>query len=360
MKAALALDYGKLSIENVTLDPPRAGEVMIKMAATGVCYSDLSVLNGAVPMPLPLALGHEGAGVVQAVGAGVSKVAPGDHVVLSFIPSCGECYFCDHHEPHLCAAGSPEGRMLDGSTRLHLDGREIGAMAMLGCMAEYAVVPAISVMKIDRSIPLDRAALVGCGVMTGVGAVTNTAKVRAGSTVVVFGCGGVGLSAIQGARLVGAKRIIAVDTLDAKLEYARHFGATDTVNAKDDPVAAVRELTGGRGADYSFEVTGKVPVMEQAYAATRRGGTVCIIGIGHYTESFPLNACGFSADAKTVIGCMYGNTNFKVDMPDLLELYLSKRLDLDAMITRTYSIDEVPQAFEDLKSGINARGVILF
>mgnify|MGYP000900479054 FL=1 len=154
MKAALALDYGKLSIENVTLDPPRAGEVMIKMAATGVCYSDLSVLNGAVPMPLPLALGHEGAGVVQAVGAGVSKVAPGDHVVLSFIPSCGECYFCDHHEPHLCAASSPEGRMLDGSTRLHLDGREIGAMAMLGCMAEYAVVPAISVMKIDQNTKL--------------------------------------------------------------------------------------------------------------------------------------------------------------------------------------------------------------
>lgn len=360
MKAALALDYGKLSVEDVTLDPPRAGEVMVKMAATGVCYTDLSVLNGTVPMPLPLALGHEGAGVVQAVGPGVTSLAVGDHVVLSFIPSCGECWFCDHQEPHLCAAGSPEGRMPDGTTRLHLKARDIGAMAMLGCMAEYAVVPAISAMKIDRGIPMDRAALVGCSVMTGVGAVTNTAKVRAGATVAVFGCGGVGLSAIQGARLVGAKRIIAVDMLDSKLEYARHFGATHTVNAKDDPVAAIKEMTGGRGVDYSFEVTGKVPVMEQAYTATRRGGTVCMIGIGHYTESFPLNACGFSADAKTVVGCMYGSTNFKVDMPDLLELYLAKRLDLDAMITRTYRIDETPQAFDDLKSGLNARGVIVF
>ena len=360
MKAALALDFGKLSVEDVTLEPPRSGEVMIRMAATGVCHSDLSVLHGIVPMPLPLALGHEGAGVVQSVGPGVTTVAAGDHVTLSFIPACGQCYFCDHHEPHLCAAGSPDGRMLDGSTRLHLRGQEIGAMAMLGCMAEYAVVPAISVMKIDRAIPLDKAALVGCGVMTGVGAVTSTARVRSGSTVVVFGCGGVGLSAIQGARLVGARRIIAVDPLESKLEYARHFGATHTVNAKDDPVAAVRELSGGWGADYSFEVTGKTAVMEQAYAATRRGGTVCIIGIGSYTESFPLNACAFSSDSKTVVGCMYGNANFKVDIPNLLDLYLAKRLDLDAMISRTYTIDEAPQAFEDLQSGRNARGVILF
>lgn len=360
MKAALALNIGQLSVEDVSLDPPRAGEVMVKMAATGVCHSDLSVLEGVVPMPLPTVLGHEGAGIVQSIGPGVTNIAPGDHVTLSFIPACGQCFFCDHQEPHLCAAGSPEGRMLDGSARLHLRGQEIGAMAMLGCMAEYAVVPAISVMKIDRAIPLDKAALVGCGVLTGVGAVTSTARVRTGSTVVVFGCGGVGLSVIQGARLVGARRIIAVDMLDSKLEYARHFGATHTVNAKDDPLAAIKDLTGGWGADYSFEVTGKTAVMEQAYAATRRGGTVCIIGIGSYTESFPLNACAFPPDGKTVIGCMYGNANFKVDMPRLLELYMAKRLDLDAMITRTYTIDQAPQAFEDLKSGRNARGVILF
>ena len=360
MKAAVALDFTRLSVEDVTLEAPRAGEVLVKMAATGVCHSDLSVLHGAVPMPLPMVLGHEGAGVVQAVGPGVPGIQPGDHVVLSFIPTCGHCYFCDRHEPHLCVAGSPDGSMPDGTNRLRLGGQEVRAMAMLGCMAEYAVVPAMSLLRIDRSIALDRAALVGCGVMTGVGAVLHTAKVRPGGTVAVFGCGGVGLSAIQGARLVGAKRIIAVDMLEAKLEYARHFGATHTVNAADNPVEAIKELTGGWGVDYSFEVTGKTSVMAQAYAATRRGGTVCVIGIGHYTESFPLNACGFAPEGKTVVGCMYGNGNFKVDMADLLELYLAKRLDLDAMITRTYSIDEVPRAFDDLQAGLNARGVIVF
>lgn len=359
MKAVVALDHDRLAVREVSLGAPRAGEVEIRMVAAGVCHSDLSVLNGTVPMPLPMVLGHEGAGIIEHIGPGVSGLAVGDHVVLSFIPACGGCHFCIRHEPHLCVAGSPDGRMADGSSRVRLDGQEIGVMAMLGCMAERVVVPAMSVQKIDAAIPLDRAALVGCSVMTGVGAVTGTARVKTGSTVAVFGCGGVGLSVIQGARLVGARRIIAVDLLDSKLEYARHFGATHTVRADGDAVAAVRELADGWGADYCFEVTGRPAVMEQAYAAARRGGTVCVIGIGRYTESFPLNACGFSADAKTVVGCMYGNANFRVDMPNLLDLYLARRLDLDAMITRSYTIDEALQAFDDLVGGANARGVIL-
>ncbi|HMV71831.1 MAG TPA: Zn-dependent alcohol dehydrogenase [Pseudomonadales bacterium] len=359
MKAVIALEHGKLAVRDVTLDAPRAGEVLVRMAAAGVCHSDLSVLNGTVPMPLPMVLGHEGSGVVQQLGPGVSGLEVGDHVVLSFIPTCGDCHFCVHHEPHLCIAGSPAGLMPDGTSRVRLDGREIGAMAMLGCMAEQVVVPAMSVQKIDRAIPLDRAALVGCGVMTGVGAVTTTTCVKPGSTVAVFGCGGVGLSVIQGARLVGARRIIAIDMLDTKLDYARHFGATHTVRADGDVVAAVRDLCGGWGADYCFEVTGKPVVMDQAYNASRRGGTVCMIGLGHYTESFALNACGFPSDGRTVVGCMYGNANFRVDMPNLLDLYLARRLDLDAMITRTYTIDEAPQAFDDLVGGLNARGVIV-
>lgn len=359
MKAVVALEHNRLAVREVTLDAPRAGEVQVRMAAAGVCHSDLSVLNGTVPMPLPMVLGHEGSGVVEQVGAQVTGLAVGDHVVLSFIPNCGSCYFCNHHEPHLCAASSADGRMPDGSSRVRLDGQEIGAMAMLGCMAERVVVPAMSVQKIDPAIALDKAALVGCGVMTGVGAVVNTARVRTGSTVAVFGCGGVGLSVIQGARLVGAKRIIAVDMLDSKLELARHFGATHTVRADEDVVAAIHDLCAGLGADYCFEVTGKPAVMAQAHGAARRGGTVCMIGIGHYTESMPLNACGFPSEAKTVVGCMYGSANFRVDMPNLLELYLARRLDLDAMITRTYDIDQAPQAFDDLLGGLNARGVIL-
>ena len=359
MKALVALKLNTMSVENVTIDPPEAGEVLVKMGAVGVCHSDLSVANGTVPMPLPMVLGHEGAGVVEAVGPGVRRVEAGDHVVLSFVPACGECYFCQRHEPHLCTSCTADGLMLDGTSRLRMQGQSIGAMSQLGCMAQYAVVPAISVMQIDRSIPFDRAALLGCGVMTGVGAVTNTAQVKPGATVAVFGCGGVGLAAIQGARVVGARQIIAVDRVDSKLDYARHFGATHTVNAREDPVAAIQAHSGGWGVDYSFEFTGNAVVMDQAYRAARRGGTVCIVGVGRGSDSLALNACAFAPEAKTVLGCYYGNANFRVDMPNMLALYQAKRLDLDAMITRTYRLDDAVRAFEDMEARLNARGVIV-
>lgn len=360
MKALVALELNRLSVEDVQIASPRAGEVLVRMKAAGVCHSDLSVANGTVPMPLPMVLGHEGAGIIVETGAGVTNVAAGDHVVLSFVPTCGECWFCVRKEPHLCIRCDAGGRMWDGTSRLQLRGQELGAMSQLGCLAQYAVVPAASVMPIDRSIPFDCAALVGCAVMTGVGAVTNTARVTAGSSVAVFGCGGVGLAAIQGARLIGARQIIAVDLADNKLEYARRFGATHCVKASDGAVAEVQALTGGRGADYSFEMTGRPPVMEQAYAAARRGGSVCIVGVGRYTEAMRINALLVASEGKRILGCFYGNANFRVDMPNLLALYQAKRLDLDGLITQTYGIDEAPRAFADLAAGRNARGLIRF
>ncbi len=240
MKAVVAHELNKFAVENISLDAPKAGEVLVKMAATGVCHSDLSVINGTLPLPLPMVLGHEGAGVVDQVGDGVTNVQPGDHVVLSFVPNCGNCFHCLRNEPHLCMAGAPTGRMLDGTARVKLDGNELGVMQFLGNMAEACVAPSISVVPIDKEIPLESAALIGCGVTTGVGAAIKTAQVRPGSSVAVFGCGGVGLSVIQGARIAGADRIIGVDLADNKLEMATQFGATDTVSATGDAVSTTR------------------------------------------------------------------------------------------------------------------------
>ena len=359
-KAVVAHALNKLAVEEVDIDDPKAGEVLVKLGATGVCHSDLSVLNGTIPMPLPMVLGHEGAGVVEKVGAGVTNVAVGDHVVMSFVPSCGECWFCQRGEHQFCSAGTPNGMMLDGTSRVHLSGADLATMQFLGCMSQYSVVPAISVVKIDKSLPFEQAALVGCGVMTGAGAAMKTAGVTPGSTVAVFGCGGVGLSTIQGARIAGAGTIIGVDLNEDKLALAKEFGATHTVNASSDPVGPVREITGGIGVDYSFEVIGIPAVMAQAYAAARRGGTVCIVGLGKITESVPMNAMLLSVEGKKTIGSFYGDANFRVDMPMLLDLYRAGKLDLDRMITKTYKIDDALQAFTDLESGANARGVIVY
>jgi S-(hydroxymethyl)glutathione dehydrogenase/alcohol dehydrogenase len=362
MKAVVTSENDKYSVEEVTIDPPKAGELVIKMAATGVCRSDLSVINGTIPLPKPIVLGHEGAGIVDAVGEGVTEFAVGDHVILSFVPACGSCFFCEQLEPHLCNAGAPDGKMLDGTSRVHRqDGSDLGVMQFLGCMAEYAVVPAISLRKIDASVPLDKAALIGCGVMTGVGAATNTAKVTPGSTTAVFGCGGVGLSVIQGCRIAGARQIIAVDVADNKLEMAKHFGATDVVNASvDNGVMKCKELTGGFGPDFTFEAAGVPQLMADANTAVRRGGIATIVGVGKLTDNVPFNALLLSMDGKTVKGSFYGDTNFHYDFPVLLDLYRAGMLNLDDMVTATYSIDEAPKAFEDMEAGKNARGVILF
>jgi len=360
MKAVVAHEINKFAVEDISLDPPKAGEVLVKMCGTGVCQSDMSLINGTLPLPLPTVLGHEGAGVIDQVGEGVTNVKPGDHVVLSFIPTCGTCFHCLRGETHLCLLGMPTGMMLDGTSRVRLGDTQLNVMLFLGNMAEYCVVPSISVVPIDREIPFKVAALIGCGVTTGVGAAIKTAQVQPGSTVAVFGCGGVGLSVIQGARIAGADRIIGVDLADNKLEMAKEFGATDTVNASSDPVAKIQELTGGIGVDYAFEAIGLSSTIEQAYQAARRGGMMIVVGAGNLVDMVSFSAMMLFAEAKTIKGCMYGSVNPRVDFPKWLDLYLRRKLDLDRMVTRTYKIDEAPQAFEDLQKGINARGVIVF
>jgi len=358
MKAVVVHELNRIAIEDVELAPPSALEVKIKMVAAGVCHSDLSVLNGTIPHPLPVVLGHEGAGVVEAVGEGVSHIKPGDHVVTSFVTNCGRCFYCARSQAFLCKAMPRGGTMLDGTSRLKLGSKTLAAFCSLGNMAEYVVCPASSVVPVSRDIPLPVAALIGCGVTTGVGAVFNTARVPPGATVAVFGCGGVGLAAIQGARIAGAARIFAIDVSDEKLELAKRFGATDLLHAADAPKALI-EQTDGIGVDYAFEVVGIGSVVEAALSATRKGGTTVAVGVGKLTDSIKLNALTFPLSGKTLASSMFGSANPQSDFPRLLALYRGGKLDLEGMVSRTYTIDETARAFEDLEQGKNARGVIM-
>lgn len=361
MKAVVAHAVDDFSVVNVDLDPPKAGEVLVKMMATGICHSDLSIINGTIRWKLPSVLGHEGAGIVEQVGEGVTQVEAGDHVVLSFVPNCGDCWFCDRGEPNLCQKNKPHGGLIDGTSRVKLDGQEISVMSFLGNMAEYCVVPEACVVSIDKSHDFKAAALVGCGVTTGVGAAIKTAAVKPGSTVAVFGCGGVGLNVIQGAKIAGAARIIAVDLSTEKLEMAKVFGATDTVDpAGEAAFKQILGMTDGIGVDYAFEVVGNGKLVEECFKATRMNGMTVLVGVGRADDRFSLNAMIVPFTAKTIKGCMYGSANFKVDFPMYLDLYRQGKLDLDRLVTRTYSIDEAPEAFADLESGANARGVIVY
>jgi S-(hydroxymethyl)glutathione dehydrogenase / alcohol dehydrogenase len=358
MKAVVVHELNRIAVEQIELAPPKAHEVRIKMVAAGVCHSDLSVINGTIPHPLPAVLGHEGAGVVLAVGEGVTHTKPGDHVVMSFVANCGRCFHCVRSEAFLCRMNPRGGLMLDGSSRITLGDKPLTAFCSLGNMAEEVVCPAISVVPISKDIPLEVAALVGCGVTTGVGAAINTAKVQPGSSVAVFGCGGVGLAIIQGARIAGAARIFAVDLSPEKLELAKRFGATDTVPAEDAAKALIAK-TDGIGVDYAFEAIGVGSVVEAALNATRKGGTTVAVGVGKLTDSIKLNALVFPISGKCLMGCMFGSANPQYDFPRLLELYRGGQLDLEGMVTRKYTLDQAPQAFEDMQRGVNARGVIM-
>ena len=360
-KAVVLTAPNEYSVQEIELDTPKANEVQIRMVATGLCQSDMSVINGKLPMPMPMVLGHEGAGVIEEIGDNVTNVVVGDHVITSFIPMCGERYFCLHQEPWLCTATDIfSGMQPDGTSRVKLNGEYIGAFAALGNMAEQVVCPSMCVVAIDKKYDLKAAALVGCGVMTGAGAALNTAKVQPGSSAAIFGCGGVGLSALQGAKIAGANPLIAVDLSDEKLAVAREFGATHTVNASKDPVAQIMAITNDIGVDYAFEVIGIPAVAAQAYAATRRGGTTCMVGAGSPQEEYKFSALEMPLSSKKVCGCIYGSTNAKVDFAKLLAFYETGQLDLDRMCSRTYTIDEVKEGFDDLVAGKNIRGIILY
>ncbi len=362
MKAAVLYEAKKpLVVDEIEVEDPKRGEVMVKIVASGVCHSDLHFIEGLWPFPPPVVMGHEASGIVEKVGEGVTYVQPGDHVVLSFVPTCGACYYCTIGRPVLCTEGGGRGgAMKDGTTRLKKGDQVMRPFAQVGSFAEYAVVPEGGVVKIREDAPLDKVSLVGCGVMTGVGAVANTAKVEPGSSVAVIGAGGVGLNVIQGAELAGAAKIIAVDLLDNKLEMAKRFGATDVINGeKEDPVRRIREITGG-GADYSFEVIGNVKAIVQAFDSVRRGGTAVVVGMAPVGSEVSLNAASFFMQEKVLRGCYYGSARFRVDMPRLIDLYMAGKLKIDELISREYPLEGINDAFAAMKNGEVARSIIKF
>lgn len=364
MKAAVLYEVKKpLHVEDVDLDAPHDGEVLVRIGAAGVCHSDYHFMNGDLPIGLPCVLGHEGAGVVEEVGQGVTTVERGDHVVLLFRPNCGHCEFCSQGRPALCSMASQlrnTGRLLDGTSRLSKAGEEIKHFLGVSCFAEHAVVPVQGVVPIPKDIPLEVAALVGCAVMTGVGAVMNTARVNPGAAVLVIGAGGVGLNCVMGAALVGAEPIIVADVVDSKLETAMDFGATHVVNAKTrDLVEGVRELTKGEGVDFSFEVIGNPKAMTQAFQSIRRGGVATAVGIAPLGSEVAVNAGELVYMEKTLKGSYYGSTRPQADMPRLLQLYKAGKLPIDRLISRRYPLERVNEAYDALLAGEVARSVLI-
>lgn len=352
-----------LVVEEVELDPPGAGEVLVKIAAAGLCHSDLSVVNGSRPRPLPMAIGHEAAGVVAEVGPGVTQLAPGDHVVFVFVPSCGNCLPCNEGRPALCepgAAANGAGTLLGGGRRIRLNGEYVGHHVGVSCFAEYAVVSQCSLVKIDPRLPLDQAALFGCAVITGVGAVVNTAQMKMGQTAVVVGLGGTGLAALLGAVASGARRVVGVDLLDSKLALARDLGADATVRADDpDVVAKVKELTGG-GGDFAFECVGSEKAMELAYLLTRRGGTTVSSGLSDPTRRFSIQHVNLVAEERTIKGSYLGSCVPKRDIPGYIELFRAGTLPVDKLMSERVSLDQVNEAFDRLHGGETVRQLIWF
>jgi S-(hydroxymethyl)glutathione dehydrogenase/alcohol dehydrogenase len=359
MKAAVLREVKKpLSIEDVQIDKPGPHEVLMRTAAAGVCHSDLHFQTGDYMYPMPAVLGHESAGVVEQVGSEVRYVKPGDHVITCLSVFCGHCEFCLGGRPALCGK---EGlrREPDEAPRLTQNGNVMHQFLDLSSYAEQLLVHENAIVKIREDMPLDRAALIGCGVTTGLGAVFNTARIEVGSTTVVIGCGGVGLSCVQGAAIAGASRVIAVDMMPQKLALATRFGATDVVNAKDgDPVQQVKDLLGG-GVDYSFEAIGLKQTTEQAWQMLKNGGTATVIGMIPVGTMIELHGVDFLFEKK-IQGSSMGSNRFRTDMPKYVDFYLNGKLNLDELVSARIKLEEINDAFEALQRGEVARSVILF
>jgi S-(hydroxymethyl)glutathione dehydrogenase/alcohol dehydrogenase len=366
MRGAVLYEPGApLVIEEIEVEEPHEHEVLVRMVAAGICHSDLAIARGMQAAALPSVLGHEGAGVVERVGPGVTTVAPGDHVVLLWRAGCGHCYYCNRRQPAVCemgVRGRVSGRMPDGTTRYRVRGNAVHHFNAVSTLAEYSVVPDVSLLPIDPDVPLAEAAVVGCAVLTGVGAVFNAAQLSPGDRAAVVGCGGVGLNVIQGAVVAGAEAVIAIDVADFKLELAQTFGATHRIDARStDPVARVYELTDGIGVDYAFDAAGRISTLEQAVRMTRRGGTTVAIGMPPMGETIAIEPLPFIVANKTIRGSIYGSSDFARDVPRILGFVRQSRLKLTELVTGRFTLEQVNDALERLESdeGNVARSVIL-
>jgi alcohol dehydrogenase len=376
-KAAVLFEMGKprpyaesrpLVIEDLELDGPGPGEVLVEVVAAGLCHSDLSTINGSRPRPLPMVLGHEASGIVREIGTGVGDFKPDDHVVFSFVPTCGHCACCNAGRPALCergAAANGAGTLLTGGVRFRRvngngDGMRVRHHLGVSGFSRYTVAAQESLVRIDPGVPLEKAALFGCAVLTGVGAITNAANVRPGQSVAVFGLGGVGLSAVMGARVAGASPVIAVDPLPAKLELARRLGADHTVNPKDvDAVQTIIEFTAG-GVDVAIEAVGSAAVLQSAYLATRRGGTTVVVGLPHPDQQLSIPALSLAAHEKTLRGSYMGSAVPRRDIPRLIEMYLAGSLPVDELLSPPVSLEDINLGFDRLDDGTAVRQLIDF
>jgi S-(hydroxymethyl)glutathione dehydrogenase/alcohol dehydrogenase len=358
MRAAVLQEFNQpLVIEDLSSPDLGPRDVRVQIDASGVCHSDITVQTGGVPMPPPVILGHEGAGTVLEIGSEVTRVHVGDRVIASFVPSCGNCFYCLAGQTNLCEHGidlmfAPRGKRADGTP--------VFGMTGLGTFSDEMTTEESMLVKVETDLPAEQLALIGCGVTTGVGAALNTAKVTPGATVAVIGCGGVGQSVIQGARIAGASRIFAIDPVELKRKTAETLGATDLIDPADgDPIAQVKALTAGRGADYAFEVIGLPDTILQAYNTARRGGTVVIVGMSRMEAQVTFPAMALFYDEKRTLGCMYGSAQVRRDFPRFVSLIETGRLDVGSMVSRRIKLDEVNDAFRAMQAGEVIRSVIV-